>query len=456
MIPASRRSVLIVDDDGRMRALQRRVLEKAGYHVVEAECAPDALALLKRGTFPNVVIADLEMPAMTGDEMVRRIRRTNPDQKVLYVTGNLERLMKGKVALSGSEIFLDKPFTTKSLLDAISQLLQTPVSARRSPLNAEPPGRVLVVDDLPANIELIRRVLSSKEFEIDAASSADGAAAMVAIDPPDVILLDIRMPGRDGFDLCRALKSDDSTRLIPVILMTGNSTSDDRLRAIEAGADDFIAKPLNPGELRARVRALARVKRHTDELENAEQVIISLALTIEARDPTTNGHCQRLARYASELGEALGLDREDVRALHRGGYLHDLGKIGIPDAVLSKRGPLTSTELEVMRTHPVIGERLCGELRSLVRVRPIVRSHHERLDGSGYPDGLRGAEIPLLAEIMGLVDVFDALTTTRPYRAALPFDEAARTLREEVERGWRRKELVELLLETQEAQRADA
>jgi putative two-component system response regulator len=158
-----------------------------------------------------------------------------------------------------------------------------------------------VVDDLPGNIDLIRRVLAEKDFAIDSASNADTAVASVSTEPPDIILMDVRMPGRDGFQLCKDLKSAETTRLIPVVLMTANSTSDDRLRAIEAGADEFIAKPLNPTELRARVRALSRVKRYTDELDNAEQVIVSLALTIEARDPTTNGHCQRLALYGSAL-----------------------------------------------------------------------------------------------------------------------------------------------------------
>ena len=306
--------------------------------------------------------------------------------------------------------------------------------------------RVLVVDDLHGNRELIRRLLPHGEFVVDTAGDAEEAMAAMALSPPDVILLDVRMPQRDGFDLCRQMKAIDTTRLIPIVLVTANSESHDRLRAIEAGADDFITKPLNPVELRARLRALSRVKRYTDELESAEQVIVSLALTIEARDLYTDGHCQRLARYATAMGEALNLGADDLRALQRGGYLHDVGKIGIPDALLSKPGPLTVAEMEIMKTHPLIGERLCGQLRSLARVRPIVRHHHEKLDGSGYPDGLRGTDIPLLAEIIGLVDVYDALTTTRPYRHALTLAAAARALHQEVARGWRRKEFVDLLL----------
>ena len=235
--------------------------------------------------------------------------------------------------------------------------------------------------------------------------------------------------------------------MIPVVLVTSLDDSASRIRGIEAGADDFVSKPFNPLELRARIRSLLRIKCYSDDLESAESVIVSLALTIEARDSTTGGHCQRLARYGSALGRALGLDEDDVSALARGGFLHDVGKVGIPDAVLLKRGPLTPDEYELIKAHTVIGDRLCGELRLLRRVRPIVRHHHERLDGSGYPDGLRGDAIPLVAQIMGIVDVFDALTTERPYRAALPVAWAAEELRREVARGWRRADLVATFLD---------
>ena len=202
------------------------------------------------------------------------------------------------------------------------------------------------------------------------------------------------MPHMDGFEACRAIKQDRSTRLIPVVLVTSLDDTASRMRGIEAGADDFISKPFNAPELRARVRSLLRIKGYTDELDSAESVIVSLALTIEARDSTTEGHCQRLAQYAFALGQALGLNDDDLSALARGGYLHDVGKIGIPDGVLLKPGPLTRDEYELIKQHPIVGERLCGELRSLRNVRPIVRHHHERLDGSGYPDGLQRRRHP--------------------------------------------------------------
>jgi putative two-component system response regulator len=323
--------------------------------------------------------------------------------------------------------------------------MDDPVRSQSSALSSTPPslGRVLVVDDLAGNVSFSTAMLRRDGYLVSTATNGLDALEAVARDHPDLVLMDVRMPGLDGFEACRALKSDPATRLIPVVLVTALQDTEDRIRGMEAGADDFITKPFNAHELRARMRSLIRIKRYTDELDTAESVIVSLALTIEARDQSTEGHCQRLAAYASALGRELRLDEEDIAALHRGGFLHDIGKVGIPDAILLKPARLTADEYEVMKQHTIIGDRLCGELRSLRRVRPIVRHHHERLDGSGYPDGLKGDAIPLFAQIMGIVDVFDALTTVRPYKPALAAARAYEELQIEVSHGWRRADLVE-------------
>ena len=257
------------------------------------------------------------------------------------------------------------------------------------------------------------------------------------------MLLDVNMPGIDGLEVCRRLKADTTTRLIPVVLVTTLTESDDRVRGIVAGADDFISTPPVVAELEARVRSLIRLKRYTDDLDSAESVILSLGLTIEARDPHTHGHCQRLAAYAVALGTRVGLADDQLVALHRSAFLHDVGKIGIPDAILLKTERLTHSEHGAMRQHTVIGEKLCSGLRLLDDVRPIVRHHHERADGTGYPDGLKGDDIPLLARILSVVDVFDALTTDRPYRRALSKEHAVDELRHEAARGWKSAVLVE-------------
>jgi putative two-component system response regulator len=304
-------------------------------------------------------------------------------------------------------------------------------------------GRILVADDLPANLNLLDRLLARDGHIVYRAHSGDEALASVAAHHPDLVLLDVMMPGRNGFDVCRILKADEATRLIPVVLVTALQRTEDRIQGLEAGADDFLSKPFNPQELQARVRSLLRIKRYTDDLDSAESVILSLALTVEARDTYTEGHCYRLAEYGVAFGRTLGVSTEDLDVLRRGGILHDIGKVGIPDAVLLKRGPLTASEFAVMKAHTIIGDRLCGELRSLAQVRPIVRHHHERCDGSGYPDGLAGDAIPVLVQIISVVDVFDALTTDRPYRSAMTVAAACGELEAEVQRGWRRADLVD-------------
>jgi putative two-component system response regulator len=306
------------------------------------------------------------------------------------------------------------------------------------------PGTVLVVDDLDANVSALSTVLRLEGYDVFTASNGVEAFDIVLRDEPDVVVSDVRMPMMDGFGLCRAMKGNPDTCLIPIVLLTGATEAQDRLKAIEAGANDFLAKPIDQSELKARVRSLMQIKHVTDELDSAEAVLRSLALMIEVRDAYTEGHCQRLAGYATEMGTLLGLPDDDLQALGRGGYFHDIGKIALPDSILLKPTSLTPEEFEQVKEHPVIGDRLCGDLRALHRVRSIVRHHHERLDGSGYPDGLKGDEIPLLAQIIGIVDVYDAITTTRPYRSARTSEEALSELEREVKRGWRRADLVEV------------
>ncbi len=315
------------------------------------------------------------------------------------------------------------------------------------------PATILIVDDNEASARLLERMLGRDGHRVRFARDGAEALVMVERENPDLVLLDVMMPTLDGFETCRRLKSNPETRLVPVVLVTALNDRRDRIRGLEVGADDFLSKPVNAAELTARMRSLLRIKRFTDELDTAESVILSLALTIEARDQTTEGHCQRLAGYAVSMGREIGLPDDDLAALARGGYLHDIGKVGIPDAVLLKPAPLSPEEFEVMKQHPIIGDRLCGELRSLRRVRPIVRHHHERLDGSGYPDGLRSAGIPLAAQIMSVVDVFDALTTVRPYKPAMTEERAYEELTREVQRGWRDRALVDTLVGLSRAHR---
>jgi len=309
------------------------------------------------------------------------------------------------------------------------------------PIRRQAP-RILVVDDHPAIAGLMGQLLEQRGYEVVTAEDAAQAEAEVRRQVPDLILSDVKMPGKSGYELCRELKSNPATRLIPFVLITGLTDSTDKVRGIEAGADDFLNKPVLAEELTARVKSLLRVKEFTDELETADSVLCTLGLIVEGRDPYTEGHCERLASQAAELGRHLGLDEDSIVALRRGGYLHDLGKIAVPDVILKKGSDLTLAEWEIMKQHPVTGENICKPLKSLRLVLPIIRHHHEHTNGSGYPDGLRAGEIPLLSRVLQVVDVYDALRTARPYKPALAHDPAAQTMREEAHQGLWDTELV--------------
>jgi putative two-component system response regulator len=295
---------------------------------------------------------------------------------------------------------------------------------------------ILVVDDDDLNRRLTSDMLRLNGYDVATASNAFEARAAIDKRHPDLILMDVMMPGKTGIEMCRELKDDAGTRLIPVVLVTGLTEREARLNGIEAGADDFLNKPVDPQELFARVKSLLKLKQFTDELENAETVLFSLALGVEARDPYTEGHCHRLSNAAAELGTRLHLGDADVVALRRGGVLHDIGKIAVSDSILKKPAGLDKGEWEVMRQHPIIGEQICHPLKSLARVLPIIRHHHEHWNGRGYPDGLTAEQIPLLARVLQVVDAYDALTTDRPYKPALSHAEARRILLRETDEGW--------------------
>jgi putative two-component system response regulator len=312
-------------------------------------------------------------------------------------------------------------------------------------------GKILVVDDYEANLRGLGQLLRTANYAVTSATNGRDALDLVRRDRPDLVLLDVLMPGMSGVDVCRELKQSAETCLTPVVLISGAQERDTILAGLEAGADDFLNKPIDAEELYTRVRSLMRLKRLTDDLESAETLFLTLGRIIEARDPYTEGHCERLADYATALGRRLELRQLDIDALYRGAFLHDIGKIGIPDRVLLKKGRLTKNEFDSMKRHPAIGDELLATVRSLDDVRPIVRHHHERIDGRGYPDGLRGDAIPLLAQIVSVVDVFDALTTDRVYRQALSVPTAYQMLRDKARGGWCHLSVVECFIELHQA-----
>ncbi len=311
-------------------------------------------------------------------------------------------------------------------------------------------ARILIVDDLTENLEILEGLLEPEGYLLQKASDGQEAVDKALADPPDLILMDVSMPRLTGFEACKRLKEDERTRLVPIVLVTGLTAREDRINGIAAGCDDFLTKPVDAEQLMARTRNLLRTKALVDDLEQAENVLVSLANALEAKDNYTRGHSERVARLAEALGGAAGLSREDRTNLKRAGLLHDIGKIGIPLEYLQKPGKLTTEEYEIVKLHPKIGYDICNPLRTMAPLLHLIRGHHERLDGTGYPDRLKGDTITVPLRCLTIADVYDALTSDRPYRRALPKDSALRIIREEAEMGMWDPRLIDLFAATLE------
>jgi len=303
-------------------------------------------------------------------------------------------------------------------------------------------SKILLIEDDPQAVGILEPLLVSKGFSVAVARDGMEGLDKVRLLNPDLLLLDVNMPRLDGIEVCRRLKNNPSTRRTPIIMLTAMTDLEKKLEALDAGADDFVHKPYNSLELLTRLKSLLRVKSLNEQLESAEDVLFSLARAIEAKDSYTQGHVERVSHLAVRLGRYLGFGEDDLDSLRKGGVLHDIGKIGVPDKILNKAGALTPEERAIIRLHPSQGARICEKLKSLKGAIPVIQHHHERMDGTGYPDHLRGHEIPVLARIMTIVDIYDALTTTRSYRKRLPHTVALDIMMEEANKGWWDKEIL--------------
>jgi len=308
--------------------------------------------------------------------------------------------------------------------------------------------RILVVDDDPFNVELLEDLLRPLEYEVIKAFNGKEAVSIAKKVDFDLILLDIMMPGIDGYEVCRRLKGNEDTFLIPIILVTALDDIEAKVKGIEAGADDFLTKPPNKIELLARTKSLIKLKRLTNSLASFEDILFSIANTIEAKDAYTLGHVERVSNLAVTLGRKIGLSAREIEALRFGGILHDLGKIVVPRHILNKTGPLDSEEWKIMKSHPRVSANICAPLkRNLGAALEAIWYHHEKLDGSGYPEGLKEENIPAVARVMAVVDIYDALVSDRAYRKAMSREEAFEILRGEARKGKLDKEVVEHLID---------
>lgn len=306
---------------------------------------------------------------------------------------------------------------------------------------------ILLVDASDLNRRLLKAILKTGPYRIIEANHPAAAIEILGTEKIDLVVVDLMMPEMSGPDFCRKLKADRRTQLIPLLMTASVQDVESEIAGIDSGADEFLVKPLQPAVVRSHVRAMLRNKSLYDSLDEAQTILFALAQAVEARDNNTAAHCERLAAYSVRLGQAVGLSKLDQLALYRGGYLHDIGKVGIPDSILFKRGLLTEAEWGQMRMHTIRGEEICRPMKTLAPVLPIIRSHHERWNGSGYPDGLRGEDIPLLARILQVADIYDALTTARSYKPAFSHQHAIEIMTEEAGRGWRDPELIPIFAE---------
>lgn len=309
-------------------------------------------------------------------------------------------------------------------------------------MSESPAGLPALVVGESSEATTVQRFLDREGLPCTHVAAAAAASGVLETTGASVIVIDVDEAHGDAVDLCRQVKRDSATRLVPIVLLSDDRRKDHRLAGIEAGAEAVLAKPFDPDELLARVRVASRVSQYTSDLDSAASIIMTVTAMIEARE-SSPGHCYRMANYATALGRAIHLSAADLKALYRGAFLHDIGMLSIPDGILHKGGRLEPEEYEVIKSHPVIGDALCANLRTLAPVRPIVRHHHERLDGSGYPDRLKGDAVPLLAQIVSIVDLFEAITMGREYVAPRSAADAITVLRHETTMGWRQPELVE-------------
>ncbi|MCU7906571.1 MAG: response regulator [Candidatus Thiodiazotropha sp. (ex Epidulcina cf. delphinae)] len=306
--------------------------------------------------------------------------------------------------------------------------------------------RVLVVDDDELYLSLQMEILREMPCQVTAADSGSKALRLIEQGGYDLVLLDKRLPDLDGDEVCLRIRRDLNNHLLPIIMVTGDGTSESLRHSLAMGANDFVKKPYDPLELMSRAGAALEKKHLFDQLDNAASVLFTLAKMVEARDPTTGEHCNRLVHTCQVIGREAGLSSGELEALRKGAILHDIGKIGIPDTILLKSGELTAAEWMTMQSHAGVGADLCTQLNSVRDAVPIVRHHHERWDGSGYPDGLSGRQTPLIARVFQYADIYDALRHDRAYSRAQTVSEIIGIIESELEKGWRDPEIGEIFL----------
>jgi putative two-component system response regulator len=313
-------------------------------------------------------------------------------------------------------------------------------------VEAEAPS-ILVVDDMKSNLELLEAIFTKEGYKVYSALGSTAALEIFKRQPVDLAVVDVMMPGIDGFELCNTIKGMSDKRFFPVILLTALTDRNSRIRGLESGADDFISKPFDTSELLVKIKSLLKLRALQEELDHSENIILTLAVAMEARDPYTKGHSSRVSKILIDFAGFLALSEKDKDEMKKAGILHDIGKICLSQALLRKPGPLTREEIEMIKTHATLGEDLCKPLVSMKRILPAIRHHHERWDGTGFPDRLAGQDIPIMARFLSIADTFDAMVSVRPYRDRRTVKLSLETMRVEQYSGQWDPELLEYFLD---------
>lgn len=449
--------VLVVENPGKKLDYLSKSLESKGLQVLIATDPIEAISIAELEK-PDLIVMSIKSDTLTKEQTVK-INGIAPT--VFISASNLQKHInniKGEFIMKNVHM----PVRQRELMREV-MLLSLSNFSDLSDVNDSIPDtqNVLIVDDIEPNIELLDKILFGLGYNVYKADSGKAALEIIKDSCIDLILLDIMMPEMDGFEVCEILKLDPKTADIPIIFVTACDLIDDKIKAFEVGGYDYITKPFYHSEVRARVSSALRLKKAQDslklkntllmeqnrKLENTENIIVSLIKAVEAKNLSTQGHSQRVARIALEIASFLQLSDLELQLLRQGAMLHDIGKIGIPDSILNKPGSLTEFEYAQIKTHPSMGDEILKPLYNMEAVRHIVRNHHERLDGSGYPDGLKGDEIDILTRIVSVADVYDALSNDRPYRKKLTVDKIRDIFREEVAKGWWDPDIVSALFD---------
>jgi putative two-component system response regulator len=425
--------ILIVDDSAVVRSVLSKELLRSGVEVTQAENGQQAVDIALRKEF-DLIITDVEMPVMDGIELCRKLKLNPRTQQIpIVILSSLdsdEDIKRGYKA--GATTYITKAQAKESLIETIETVLQKSTFQR---------GRlILVVDDSNTIRTLVEKGLKEVGFEVVKAENGRSALELLQRERrPDLILSDIDMPVMNGEEFCRTVHTDPVLATIPFVVMSANNDRPIMRRMLQLGADSYLVKPFNIDQLVITVEKLLSDKllllhKEKERLEIEQRLILasitSLCCALEARDSYTRGHSEAVSYIATRMAAEMGMSIDDVEHVKLGGKLHDLGKIGVVDSVLLKPGKLSDEEFAIIKRHPVIGAEILRPVPSLSKILPIVYYHHERMDGKGYPEGLKGDKIPLWARITAVGDTYHALTSDRPYRKGMEKDKALQIIEE--------------------------